>query len=89
MMHKLCYCLLFLYGVSVKKAEKDLARGVCFPHLFIFRGEKKGKRQKLIRSSVTGKLHGEWITRITSHCKESAKRLELSNWAGKSSLKHS
>lgn len=57
--------LLFLYGVSVKKAEKDLVRGLCFPYLFIFRGEKKGKRKKLISSCVTGKLHGEWITRDT------------------------
>lgn len=74
--------LLFLYGVSVKKAKKDLVRGVCFPHLFIFRGEKKGKGQKLIRSCNTGKLHGERITRITSHCEESAKRLKLNNGVG-------
>lgn len=29
----------------VKKAERDLARGLCFPHLLIFRGEKKKKEK--------------------------------------------
>lgn len=42
-------CLSFViadvfYGVSVKKAERELVRCLCFPHLFIFRGgKKKGK----------------------------------------------
>lgn len=46
------------YGVSVKKAERELVRCICFPYLFIFRGGKT-------RSCITGKLHGEWITRNT------------------------
>lgn len=54
------------YGVSVKKAERELVRCICFPHLFIFRGgKKKGKSEKLTTSCITGKLHGEWITRNT------------------------
>lgn len=57
--------LLFLYGISAKKAEKDLVRGLCFAYLFIFRREKKRKKEKANRSCITGKLHGEWITRDT------------------------
>lgn len=44
-------CLSFViadvfYAVSVKKAERELVRCICFPHLFIFRREEKKEKAK-------------------------------------------
>lgn len=44
--HTQALLLLFFYGISVKKAEKDLVRGLCFPHLFMFSGEKEREKEK-------------------------------------------
>lgn len=54
-------------GVSLWCFCEEGREGLCFPHLFIFRGgkKKKGKRKKLTRSCITGKLHSAWVTGYT------------------------
>lgn len=52
--------LLFLYGISAKKAVQDLARSLLCSSIRIQRREKE--TQKLIRSCTTGKFQGKWIT---------------------------